>query len=179
MKKCITCNVDKKFYDFGKSCNSKDGLQSKCSDCKKSYEKRYYRKTADKQRFAKRANTRKYIETKKDFKIFKKEYDKAYFLKNRKKILERCSFYSKSNPSMGLVKMNVRRARKLQAMPSWADIDKITLVYKKAKWLESITGLKYHVDHVIPLKGKNVCGLHIWENLQILEASINLSKSNK
>lgn len=77
------------------------------------------------------------------------------------------------------IKEGKRRASKLNATPSWVDHKKINMIYEKARWLESITGLKYHVDHVIPLKGKNVCGLHIWENLQLLEASINLSKGNK
>lgn len=69
-----------------------------------------------------------------------------------------------------------------KATPSWLtkeDFAKIETVYEKARWLETITGLKYHVDHVIPIKGKNVCGLHVWENLQLLEVSVNLKKHNK
>lgn len=72
-----------------------------------------------------------------------------------------------------------RRAIKLKATPKWSELDKIKLVYEKTKWLESLTGLKYEVDHVIPLQGKNVCGLHVWQNLQILEVSENRKKSNK
>ena len=53
------------------------------------------------------------------------------------------------------------------------------MLYEKAKWLEGLTGLKYDVDHIIPLQNKNVCGLHVWENLQILEKGINCMKSNK
>jgi len=74
---------------------------------------------------------------------------------------------------------SIYRSFKLQATPHWTDLDKIKLLYTKAKWLEKLTGKKYHVDHIIPLQGENVCGLHIWENLQILESSINLAKGNK
>ena len=72
-----------------------------------------------------------------------------------------------------------RRALKLKCTPKWADMKKIAEVYAGAKRLEDCTGLKYHVDHIIPLQGKNACGLHIWENLQVLEASLNIKKGNR
>ena len=122
-----------------------------------------------------------------------KDYDKQYYSNNKSKIIERSLKWSKDNPErknehnrkfldknphMVNVKNNRRRASKLNATPKWSEDDKIKIVYEKAKWLESLTGLKYHVDHIIPLKGKNVCGLHVWANLQILEVSVNLKKSN-
>jgi len=75
-----------------------------------------------------------------------------------------------------------RKYRLLQATPKWLskeELNKIEILYEKARWLESITGLRYDVDHVIPINGKNVCGFHVWENLQILEKSLNYIKSNK
>jgi len=64
------------------------------------------------------------------------------------------------------------RAMRLQRIPPWADKDAI-----KEFYLSCPEG--YHVDHIIPLRGKIVSGLHIVENMQYLIADVNLSKSNK
>lgn len=69
----------------------------------------------------------------------------------------------------------LRRARKLQATPKWLTIyqlAEIKLIYKNCP-----NG--YHVDHIIPLKGKEVSGLHVPWNLQYLPGIVNKMKSNK
>ena len=65
----------------------------------------------------------------------------------------------------------MRHARKLRAIPLWANIEKIKEIYRNRK-------KGYHVDHIIPLKGVNVCGLHVENNLQYLTAKENILKSN-
>ncbi|MBF3054122.1 hypothetical protein HKW90_06935 [Pseudomonas aeruginosa] len=72
-----------------------------------------------------------------------------------------------------------RRAAELQATPTWADSAAIRAVYAKAQALEQATGVRHEVDHIIPLRGRNVCGLHIPANLQVLQASDNRKKSNR
>ena len=72
-----------------------------------------------------------------------------------------------------------RHATKLKATPKWANMDKIKLFYIEAARLTKETGIKHHVDHIIPLQGRNICGLHVENNLQILTAYENCSKSNK
>lgn len=75
-----------------------------------------------------------------------------------------------------------RRAGKLNRTPSWLtleDLRTIRLFYKKAYELTLSTGILHHVDHIIPLLGKTVSGLHVPSNLQILRYDENCRKSNK
>lgn len=178
MKKCTKCNIIKNFNEFGIKKRNPDGMNYYCKQCSKDLDKKYYYANLHKNRGRKKLNTKRYYNLVSNYVELKKQYDKKRYIKLKDKILIKCNEYRKRNPWLDIFKSNKRRAAKLKATPAWADLDKIAIVYQKAKWLESVTGLKYHVDHVIPLQGKNVCGLHIWENLQILEASINLQKHN-
>jgi len=65
-----------------------------------------------------------------------------------------------------------RRAAKANAVPSWSDGSAVRAVYEKARELGG------HVDHIVPLSSPVVCGLHCWENLQILSPDQNRKKSN-
>lgn len=69
-----------------------------------------------------------------------------------------------------------RLASELRATPAWADHKKIAEVYANAAYLRSI-GVDVQVDHVLPLRGRLVCGLHVENNLQLLLASENQKKS--
>lgn len=73
------------------------------------------------------------------------------------------------------------RASKSSATPSWLTDEQrkqIEYFYQHTNDLLCVTGEMYHVDHIVPLKGTNVCGLHVPWNLQVLPADINCIKSN-
>jgi len=70
-------------------------------------------------------------------------------------------------------------AKKLKATPKWADLEKIKTIYQEAARLETFTGIPMHVDHVVPLGSKIVCGLNCEQNLQILTKSENIAKRNR
>lgn len=72
-----------------------------------------------------------------------------------------------------------RRTSKLHATPQWSDLKRIEAIYAEAQRLTMETGVVHHVDHIVPLQGKNVCGLHVSWNLRAIPALENLTKSNK
>ena len=75
---------------------------------------------------------------------------------------------------------NIRYVKTKQRMPSWADPDAIRKIYEDCAALNEKHGPRsYHVDHIIPLQGDAVSGLHVENNLQILKAVDNIKKSNK
>lgn len=79
------------------------------------------------------------------------------------------------------IQANKRRAAKLQRTPKWltdGDLFEIECIYTYAAALNKV-GLVYHVDHIIPLQGKIVSGLHVPENLRVIPARENISKRNK
>lgn len=60
----------------------------------------------------------------------------------------------------------------MRAMPAWANLEAIAAIYASAKPGE-------HVDHIVPLAGRNVCGLHVENNLHVILARDNIKKSNR
>ena len=90
--------------------------------------------------------------------------------------------WSRLNPAKSLARNMRRHAAKLSRTPKWlspADHLQIASMYELAKILEACTGKRHHVDHIIPLRGKYVSGLHVPYNLQVVPATQNLSKGNR
>lgn len=71
-----------------------------------------------------------------------------------------------------------RHALRKQATPAWHEKEAVQFLYKKRNELSKKWGIKLHVDHVIPLQGENVSGLHCLANLQLMDAKLNMSKGN-
>ena len=102
------------------------------------------------------------------------EYSKQYYLKNREFILKNRTYDKEKANAL----KHKRRAMQLNALPSYANLKTIRRKFRVAKIMSSLGVGKYHVDHIIPLQGKLVCGFHHEDNLQILKAKDNVSKNN-
>ena len=104
------------------------------------------------------------------------------YAKHSETVYAQARRYQKANPDAKNAWEANRIASKLKATPPWLTKDQkleIRGYYKQAKELQWLSEDKLEVDHIIPLQGENVSGLHVPWNLQILPKSLNASKSNR
>lgn len=90
--------------------------------------------------------------------------------------------WSEKNPLQVKANVKHRRDKHKQATPAWLTATQkkdIKQMYIDAMTTTKVTGVKYVVDHIVPLRGESVCGLHVPWNLQIMTRQENLKKSNK
>jgi len=99
-------------------------------------------------------------------------YNKKYKENNPEKIKAWQKEYRENNRGIFTAIQAKRRARNLQATPAWVNLEAIKEIYVQCP-------KGYHVDHIVPLQGKNVCGFHVENNLQYLKAKENIRKGNR
>lgn len=175
MKTCTKCGATKALKEFHKRNSSPCGYKSECKECR---------------------NTNKRIYNENN-----KELTKAYYNTNKEKIKQRSSIWyqenkefckerfkinssnwRQNNPDKNNAKEAKRRATKLRATPKWLtkeQVKQIETEYALAVWCSKVINEKYEVDHIVPLQGKTVCGLHVPWNLQVITSKQNREKSNK
>lgn len=108
------------------------------------------------------------------------EYEYARSLDKDQKKARRLAQLQYEADNFGQLSSRQRRRIYLAlATPLWCDRDKILAIYEKCKIKTLLTGVVHHVDHVIPIQGKLVCGFHIHTNLEVTTAKENLLKTNK
>lgn len=149
MKYCNVCKEEKNMKEFHKRTRSKDSLAATCKECSKKIVKEWNAKNPDKSR------------------AIKVRYSRAHIIEN--KIREHA--WRKNKPGMKNAKEARRRAIMLRAFVP-GQKEAIRKIYEKCP-----SG--FHVDHIVPLKGKNVSGLHASWNLQYLPAIENMKKGNR
>jgi hypothetical protein len=106
-------------------------------------------------------------------------YDKAWRERNPERAAECNASWRKRNPAKMAEYGVARHCARLRRTPSWADREAIIAVFVEARRLAAETGIPHAVDHVIPLQGKLVSGLHVHTNLRAIPAADNRRKHNK
>lgn len=87
-----------------------------------------------------------------------------------------------SNPAKVAADRRARRAQVKNATPSWLTPEQwraMDEIYSSARELSLSTGTPYHVDHIVPLRGRNVSGLNVPWNLEVLRGADNMAKRNR
>jgi len=197
MKNCPKCKTVKSLDCFGIARARKDGLSCWCKECSRSSVNLLRsspdgaKKHRDRERERARANI---IESRnKSLRWRNENLERAKKAcsdagKKRRKCpvwrawerVRQNEWYLK-NPAKGVAKTRRRQASELKSTPTWLTaihMAQIQEIYDISKALEIQTGVKYHVDHIHPLRGKGFVGLHVPWNLRVLEASKNCSKGN-
>lgn len=145
-----------------------------CNPCMSEYAKQRY-ETKKEQLLNWQRN---YIENNKDV---VKARNNQYKAKNLDKCHNLTKKWKQENKAKVISLNGKRRANLRNAVPKWLTEDDFWMIeqaYELAQLRSKVFGFKWHVDHVIPLKGKNVCGLHTPYNLQVIPAKENLKKRN-
>jgi len=159
MRICRTCKIEKPLDKFMKEKRNNFGRSYKCKSCNAVQSAQWRKANPDK------------------VNIGLKEWQKN----NPEKMNAYRAKWDKTNPDKANAKTARRRASRISATPAWLNSEQhkeMQDFYWLAKDLQSVTGEPYHVDHIVPLQGENVCGLHVPWNLQVLPQDINLSKGN-
>jgi len=190
LKKCIKCKEIQRLSEFPFREDSKDGLRSNCNKC--TQHSNIIKYSENKEEI--KANSKAYYNENKERLLIKQKilntkhkqekpnYHKEYYDLNRKEILSKKSIYIQKNLPKIIAKNVKRYATKKQRTPKWLSEDQIKQmqdIYIECDRKTKETGIKHHVDHIEPLQGEDISGLHVPWNLQIITAAQNMTKGNR
>jgi hypothetical protein len=108
-----------------------------------------------------------------------KAKDASRRAKHPEKAREATAIWRKNNVQYRNAYSAGRKASKIKATPAWANRFFIGEAYDLANRRKEMTGIDWHVDHIVPLRSKVVCGLHVETNLRVIPALHNMQKHNK
>ena len=171
MKTCCTCRETKDLTEFHNNKNSPDSKVKRCKSCVKEACAKSYQTHKE----VRTAQARHNYTTNKEH---RKAINKRSYEKHKEARLAYSKEWRENNRGLRRAYKEARVEAEAQRTPSWANMDRINGTYKLAKYLSDTYNVDIHVDHEIPLRGVLVSGLHVEDNLQLMYAKDNLSKSN-
>jgi hypothetical protein len=157
MRRCCQCRIEKPLEDFHIAATRWGGYGSRCKPCAIAAARDWYFANKDR----------------------KRAYDEKRRITHRHLYNEASLRYWKAHPDVVQVRTNARRSRLRKAKPPWMSSTSMEHFYTEARKISAETKSKWEVDHIVPLLGKNVCGLHVPWNLQIIPSFENRMKNNR
>lgn len=191
-KICTVCGVEKSLDHFYARKGGKHGKRADCKECNDARKAVWNKTNPDKCREHHTPEKRAAWHKKNPGKAaeYSARYAKLHPI-SRKESMRRwrrahlgylsaaSSKWAKAHPAKHNADGKKHKAAKLNATPKWANQFFIEEAYHLAQLRTEATGFKWHVDHIVPLQSKLVCGLHVEFNLQVIPASQNCSKKNR
>lgn len=204
-KTCTKCSMSKPVSEFHRDKHREDGYTSACKECRNGVYRENYTKEYGKKKWDNwyANNAEKYKDYKKDryynipgerqrqskaakkWQLDNPSRHESYRNSPRHKELEKqrkSNFFTRHPGIQSLYVARYRAAKEERMLGSeMSEFDEFVLseAYHLAEVRSKQFGFDWHVDHMIPLRGKKVSGLHCANNVQVIPASLNMSKGNK
>lgn len=172
MKVCSSCKATMDLSMFHRDSQKKDGLAYSCKLCRRLSSESWGKRNPEK----KKASVRRWHDSNRDRISL---VNHAWRRGNQEKLQQINKLWRLSNKELINFYGSMRRARQFQQTPTWADENVILSFYREAERLTRQTGVPHQVDHIVPLQGRSVSGLHSQHNLQVITAAENRRKSNR
>ena len=174
---CTKCLVEKPKDDFYPYKNNRlKGVMARCKECIKATVRAHRASCGPEQK-------KKSIEKLRAWGIANPERMRAANEAKRKRNIvsarEACKRWDQKYPHRRRMVQIRRQLRKRMALMPWRDETKMAVFYEEAQRLTRETGVLHTVDHIYPIAGKEVCGLHNEFNLQVLPMPENSHKGTR
>lgn len=157
MKTCTKCQATKSLDGFYKRSRAPDGHEAWCKVCRLDHNRAWLVKNKDRHG----------------------ELTRSWYERNKDQHLANSKDWYASNRHRKLATTTAREQRCRLATPVWANREAIVALYAQAKQMTQKTGIQHDVDHIVPLRGKTVSGLHVPENLRVIPSAENKRKAAK
>ena len=190
-QQCNRCLVTKPVTEFivrRETGNRRKDCKTCCNKRTAAYVETHREKVLAQKRGHYRKNSERIIRQAKEYRDNNRDkvYSEKYYARkvkyrdeNRGACNARIKNWKVRNPGKVASYGRARFAQKRNAVPRWANQKVIERIYAESDRVTKETGIRHHVDHIVPLKSKTVCGLHCEQNMRVIPAVSNLSKNNR